>query len=213
MEHEIAKGLEVWALQTLVDVSILLGLLALGLALIDGYLSRVGRLLTLRVSTEIWNVFPVVLVDALLASVALVGIVVVNPDVMADIKMAVPFYPLALVLIVGALLLRVFGGAHEHGTPAHRRALWLLTLGNVINLVGFTFVMEAPSSEYLQLHPSPMWSWVKTHLRSNASPNGLELAYWSFWIFFPLLLLILGWAFASAMRHRPSEDRPKRARK
>lgn len=208
MAHDIAKGLEIWGLQSLLDVSILLGFLALGIALVDGYLKRVGRHLTLRVSTEIWQVLPIVLVDLLLAIVVLVGLFVVNPDIMADVKMAVPFYPLAVVLITGALTWRVFGGAHEAGTKAHRGAIWLLFLANVVNLVGFVFVAEAPSSEYLALHPSTLWTWVKTHLKSNASPDGLELAYWSFWIFFPILILILLWAFSSAMRWMDSGKGP-----
>ncbi len=37
MEHDIMKALEVWTLQTLLNVSILLGILAAGLALIQGY--------------------------------------------------------------------------------------------------------------------------------------------------------------------------------
>ncbi len=199
MEHEIVKALEIWILQNLLDVSIMMGFVALGIAVIEPYHRSIERLLTLRVSTEIWRVVTVVMVDVLLAGVVLAGLFLVNPDIMADIKMAVPFYPLAVSLAAGALVLRLFGGGSEPGSRAYDRALWLLFWANLTNLVGFTFIMEAPSSEYLALHPSPAWTWIKTHLRSNASPAGLELAQWSFWIFFPFLVLLLLWAFGSAM--------------
>jgi len=199
MEHEIAKALEIWVLQNLLDGSILMGFAALGIALIEPYHRRIEGLLTLRVSVEVWRVVTVVTVDILLAAMVLAGLFLINPDIMADIKMAVPFYPLAVVLAAAALVLRLFRGGSEAGAPAYLRSLWLLFWASVVNLVGFTFVMEAPSSEYLALHPSPAWTWIKTHLRSNASPAGLELAQWSFWIFFPILVLLLLWAFGSAM--------------
>ena len=209
MEHEIAKGLEIWVLQNLLDGSILMGFLALGIAMVEPYHRRIERLLTLRVSIEIWRALTIVVVDLLLAAVVLVGVFVVNPDIMADIKMAVPFYPLAVVMVAIVLYLRLFHGAGEPGTPAHRRALGLLFWANLVNLAGFTFVMEAPGTEYLELHPSPVWTWIKTHLRSNVSPAGLELAQWSFWIFFPLLVLLLLLAFRTAMSRMapPETDR------
>jgi len=199
MEHEIAKALELWTLQNLLDMSIMMGFIALGIALIEPYHRSIGRLLTLRVSTEVWQVVTVVVVDLLLAGVVLAGLFLINPDIMADIKMAVPFYPLAVLLIAAALILRLFKGGNQSGGRSYRSALWLLFSANVVNLVGYTFVMEAPSSEYLGLHPSPVWMWIKTHLRSNVAPAGLELAQWSFWAFFPPLILLLLWAFGSAM--------------
>ena len=206
MEHEIAKALEIWVLQNLLDGSILMGFLALGIAMVESYHRRIEGLLTLRVSIEIWRVVTIVVVDILLAAVVLVGLFVVNPDIMADIKMAVPFYPLAVVMMAMTLYLRLFRGAGNPGTPAHRRSLQLLLAANLVNLAGFTFVMEAPGSEYLELHPNPIWTWITTHLRSNASPAGLELAQWSFWIFFPLLVLVLLLAFRTALsRTAPQE--------
>jgi hypothetical protein len=49
-EHEIAKALEVWSLQTLLDISIVLGVFALGLALVQGYYRALEKQLALRVS-------------------------------------------------------------------------------------------------------------------------------------------------------------------
>ena len=48
--------------------------------------------------------------DILLVVVVIVGYLVLNPDIMADIKMAVPFYPITAILFSIALVLRLFHG-------------------------------------------------------------------------------------------------------
>ncbi len=198
MEHEIAKALEIWTLQNMLDASIMAGFIALGFAAIGSYHRKIERSLTLRVSIEIWRVVTVLFVDILLAFMVVAGLLLINPDIMADIKMAVPFYPISIVL-VAIVLVRRLVGRHSEAGGNDRAALWLLFWANMINLVGFTFIMEAPGSEYLELHPSPTWTWLKTHLLSNALPAGLETGLLSFWIFFPALLVILLWAFRRAM--------------
>ena len=172
-EHDIAKAvakaLEVWTLQNLLNISIMLGILASGLAMIQGYYKSLEKHLSLRVSIEIWRVFTVLMVDVLLAVVVLVGYLTLNPDIMADIKMAVPFYPVAAVLFAAALVLRLFHGGHEAGSKNFFRAAYLMLVANLINIAGFTFVAEAPSGEYLDTHPSPFWTYIKTCLASIES--------------------------------------------
>lgn len=51
--HDIAKALEVWTLQNLLNVSIMLGILACGLALVQGYYKSLEKHLSLRVSIEL----------------------------------------------------------------------------------------------------------------------------------------------------------------
>jgi len=199
-EHDIAKALEVWTLQNLLNVSIVFGILAAGLALVQDYYRSMEKHLTLRVSTELWRIATVLAVDVLLVLVVLVGYLALNPDIMADIKMAVPFYPIAAVLFSVALVLRLFHGGHEVGSPNGLRALYLMFAANLLNIVGFTFVAEAPSGEYLATHPSPFWTYVKTHLRSNADPFGLELTQITFYVCFPLLLAVFAWGAVSAIR-------------
>jgi hypothetical protein len=199
-EHDIAKALEVWTLQNLLNVSIMLGILAAGLALVQDYYKALEKRLSLRVSIELWQVFTVLIVDVLLAVVVLVGYLVLNPDIMADIKMAVPFYPAAAVLFGVALVLRLFRGGHDPASPNHARALWLMFAANALNIVGFTFVAEAPSGEYLANHPSDFWVYIKTHLRSNADPCGLEVSQITFYVCFPLLMAVAAWGMASALK-------------
>lgn len=206
-EHDIAKALEVWTLQNLLNISIVLGILALGLALVQGYYHSLEKRLTLRVSIELWQVLTVLVIDLLLAVVVIIGYLVLNPDIMADIKMAVPFYPITAILFAVALVLRLFHGGHEAGSKNYLRAIWLMAAASLINVVGFTFVAEAPSGEYLATHPSPFWDYVKTHLRSNADPHGLELTQVTFYVCFPILLAVAVWGLMSALRQiRPASE-------
>lgn len=198
--HDIAKALEVWTLQNLLDISIMLGILACGLALAQGYFRALEKHLSLRVSLELWRIFTVAVVDVLLVVVVIVGYLTLNPDIMADIKIAVPFYPLTTILFSIALVLRLFHGGHDPGSRNFLRAIHLMFVANVINIVGFTFVAEAPSGEYLKTHPSACWTYLKSHLRSNADPSGLELSQLTFYICFPLLMGIFVWGCLSALR-------------
>ena len=199
-EHDIAKALEVWGLQTLLDLSIFTGLAALILASLQNYYQQIEKLLFLRVLIEFWRLITVVLIEVLLFFTVIIGCLTLNPDIMTDIKIAVPFYPLATVLFAVALVLRLFHGGHRLDHPNFNRAWWLMLLGSILNIIGFTFVMEAPADEFLQLHPSAFWAFVKGYLRSNAAPHGLEVAYVTFWICFPLLLLVFVWGLLSARK-------------
>lgn len=198
--HDIEKALEVWTLQNLLNISIVLGILATGLALVHDYYKAIEKRLSLRVSIELWSALTVLAVDVLLAVVVLIGLLVLNPDIMADIKVAIPFCPVATILFAVALVLRLFHGGHEPGAASNLKSLGLMFAANVINIIGFTFVMEAPSGEYLELHASPFWEYVKAHFRSNASPYGLELAQVTFYVCFPILILVLAWGAVTAMK-------------
>lgn len=196
--HIIEKALEVWTLQNLLNFSILAGIIALGLAVVQKYYISLEKHLTLRVSIEIWNVLTILLVDVLLVFVIVVGYIVLNPDIMADIKMAVPFVPIATVLFSIVLVLRLFYGAYKSSNPNFLRSVWILFVANIMNILGFTFVMEAPSQAYLERHPSPFWTFLKTQLRSNAN---LELSQMTFWVCFSLLMVVFIWGFISAINN------------
>lgn len=197
VEQAVEKALEVWTLQNLFNISIMVGLLTFALALIQDYWKALEKRLTLRVSIEIWQVLSVLVVDVLLAFVVLVGYLVLNPDIFADIKIGLPFCPLATVLFAAALVLRLFHRGHEIGSRNHLRALNLMCAANLLNIIGFTFVMEAPSKDYLKDHPSLFWDTVKTTLRSD---KNLELSQNVFYLCFPLLMAVFLWGGIAALR-------------
>ena len=194
--HDIEKALEVWTLQNLMNFSILLGFLALGLVVIQQYYRALRGRLTLRVSIELFDVVTTALVDVLLVAVVVIGLLVLNPDIMADIKIAIPFAPIATILFAIALCLRLFHGGHDLRSPAFMRVVWLMLAANVISIVGFTFVMEAPAGAFLAEHPSAFWTFLKTQLRSNAN---LELTQTTFLVCFPVLMIVFLWGFKSAI--------------
>ena len=200
MENEVTKALEVWTLQTLLNISILLGILALGLALAQGYYRSLERHLTLRVSIELWRLTTILVVDLILVMIVLVGLLLINPDIMVDIKMAVPFYPIATIFFAAALVLRLFHGGHDTGSKTFLPALYLMAAASTINVLGFTFVAEAATEEYSLDQSRLFWEYLRSHLRSNASPFGLELALVTFYVCFPILAAVFAWGFASAVK-------------
>jgi hypothetical protein len=207
---EVAKSLEIGVLQNSLNASIVLGMLACGLAMAQRYHRAVEKHLSLRVSIELWRVFTVVAVDMALVIAVLIGYLMLNPDIMADIKMAVPFCPAATVLLAVALVLRLFHGGHEVGSVNYWRSLYLMLAANISNVIGFTFIMEAPGGEYLGHNPSDasFWIYLRTHFRSNADPLGIDLSQATFYVCFPLLMLVVLWAVWSAIRQARQPEEP-----
>jgi hypothetical protein len=188
----LEKALEIWTLQNLCDIAILAGFVALGLFAGRAYLEKLKSRMSLRVATEAWESFADLGVDVLLAGVALVGLLVTNMDIMADIKIGLPFVPLAFLLMTIALVVRLFHGGSVVGSQAWMVTLALLALGCLANWFGFTFVMEGAGDEYLELHPGAAAFWNGlNHMRSNKNP---DLAMATFVWAGPGLLLVFGWA-------------------
>jgi hypothetical protein len=188
--HGIKKGLEVWSLQGLCDLAILLSFVILTLIVSRCYLEGIRRRLTLRLAAEAWEVGADVLIDLLLGFVVLVGFFIINPDIMADIKIGVPWVPLAMVLMAVALVLRMFHGGRVAGSTAWWSVLGLLVVACAANWFGFTFVMEAAGEEYLKGHAESMWPTLQ-RMRSDFNP---DLAMATFQWANPALLLVFLWA-------------------
>ncbi len=199
LTRALGKALEVWTLQNLCDIAILAGFAALALIAGRAYFESIKERLTLRAVREVFDSGADLGVDILLAFVALVAVFVTNMDIMADIKIGLPFVPVAFLLKTAALVIRLFHGGRAVGSPAWVVALALLGLACLFNWVGFTFVMEGAGDEYLELHPSAsaLWKGLE-HLRSNKNPN---LAMATFVSVGPALLVVYGWAvIAGAVR-------------
>jgi hypothetical protein len=205
-EHIISKALEIWSLQSLLDIAIILGILSMGLAIVLKYYSSLEKFLTLRVSIEIWQLLTILFTDIFLVIVVIVGFLVLNPDIMADIKVAVPFTPLATVLFAIALIIRLFYDGHKPESKNYNIAIWLIFIANLLNIIGFSLVMEAPGEEYLSIYPSTFWSYLKTHFRSNAIPHGIELAQVTFYVCFPLLIAVFVWGFVSFLNYSKKKN-------
>ncbi|HYU25844.1 MAG TPA: hypothetical protein VEO74_11615 [Thermoanaerobaculia bacterium] len=183
------KTLEVWTAQTICNAGILLSLVSCFLHIGRPYFERILSRLTLRVAADLWWLTYVALRDGSLFVAAILGLWTLNLDLMADIKIGLPFVPMATVLLCVTLLLKVFGDVPE------RRILLLVTGAASLNLVGYAVVMEAPGREY-QAANTIFWKTMLS-LRSNANP---ELSTATFYIACALLAVMAVAALARAGR-------------
>jgi hypothetical protein len=192
--HVINKGLEIWSLQVVCDIAILLSFVILTMLAGYCYLENLRSRLTLRFWWEAWEAGVDLLIDLLMGFVGLVGLFIINPDIMADIKIAVPWVPLAMVLISIALVIRVFYGGRAVGSNAWWVVLGLVVIAVAANWFGFTFVMEAAGSEYLKGQGGSLWP-VLQRMRSDFNP---DLAMATFQWANPALVLVFLWAMVTA---------------
>jgi hypothetical protein len=188
------KALEIWSIQTLCDIGILLSIISFLLHIGRAYFERILGRFTLRVAADIWWVVYIALRDGTLLLAALFGFWHLNLDIMADIKVGLPFVPLGTVALAGALLVKVFQNA-EDVNRSFRLSTWLVTLGAVLNTIGYVFVMEGPGEEYTA-SKSAFWQTIQSW-KSNENP---QLATFTFYVTFSLLVVMAAYAVVRALR-------------
>ncbi len=191
------KGLEIWTLQNLCDGGIMLGFVILTVVAGRGYLEALKARLSLRVAIEAWETFIDLAADLLLLAAVLIGLFITNLDIMADIKVGVPWVPLAFLLLGAALIVRAFYGGHAPGSRAWWTALGLIALACVLNWFGFTFVMESPGDEYQHLPFGPALISLE-EMRSNVNPR---LTMITFLALAPLFAPEFAWGAVAAALH------------
>lgn len=188
------KALEIWTAQTLCDVGILLSIVSMLLHLGRPYFERILGRLTLRVAADIWWLLYVILRDGTLFVAVLLGFWGLNLDLMADIKIGLPFVPFGTVALAAALIVKVFRNS-EDVNWSYRWATALVLAGTLLNTIGYVFVMEAPGEEYAAAK-SPLWRTLVSW-RSNANP---ELATVTFYIAIAALFVLLATACIKGFR-------------
>jgi hypothetical protein len=196
------KALEIWTAQTLCDIGILLSVVSFLLHIGRSYFERVLGRFTLRVAADIWWVVYIILRDGSLALATVLGFWNLNLDLMADIKVALPFVPLGTVALAAALLVKVFRNAEDMNRSL-RLSTWLVTLGAVLNTIGFVFVMEGPGDEY-PAAKSVFWQTAQSW-RSNQNP---QLATITFYVTFLMLTVLVAIAVVKALQLHRLVDKP-----
>jgi hypothetical protein len=161
------KALEIWTAQTICNVGILLSVVSALLHLGRPYFERILGRLTLRVAADLWWLTYVALRDGTLFLAFVLGFWTLNLDLMADIKIGLPFVPLGTVGLALALAQKVFANA-EDLTRAHLRTVGLVAVAATLNAVGYVIVMEAPGDEY-NAASTVFWATARSW-RSNANP-------------------------------------------
>ena len=192
----VNKGLEAWSLQTSLDLGLLLGFVALGLMVSRAYLDAYRQRMTLRLSVELWEIFIDLAIDLLLFAAALIGLLTTNPDVMVDIKIALPWLPLANLLMGIALVLRAFYAGHTSLSRTWWTTVALVAIACALNWFGFTFVMEGATTEYFPQNYPAFWQTLHS-MRSDMN-RGLSLQ--TFYWLSPAYALLFVWAVIAALR-------------
>lgn len=185
------KALEIWTAQTICGAGILLSIVSFLLHIGRPYFERILGRLTLRVAADLWWLVYVALRDLTLFVALLFGFWCLNLDLMADIKIGLPFVPLGTVALAAALMMKVFGNAEDLNRRYRVVTVWV-AIGAALNAIGYVFVMEAPGDEYAAVE-QPFWQTMRA-LRSNANP---ELATVTFYVASGLLLIL---AVAASIR-------------
>ena len=188
-----AKALEIWTAQTICDIGILLSVVSWLLHVGRPYFERILSRLPLRVAADVWWLLYIVFRDGTLFLAVVFGFFHLNLDLMADIKVALPFVPLGTVALSAALLFKVFSNS-EDLTASYRLSTMLVGIGAVSNTIGYVFVMEAPGGEYAAAK-TRFWQ-AMVSLRSNANP---ELATITFYVSIVLMTAIVVVALARGL--------------
>lgn len=197
------KALEIWTAQTLLNIGILFSIISALLHLGRPYFERILSRMTLRVAADIWWLLYIILKDGLLFMSVVFIFLNMNLDLMADIKIGLPFVPLGMLLLIVALIIKVFKNT-EDVNKLSIISNYIVASGAFLNLFGYVFVMEAPGDEYTA-SKQQFWMMMKSW-RSNLNP---EFATIIFYITFTLLIalsIITVIAFAKKLNASNKKD-------
>jgi hypothetical protein len=158
------KTLEIWTAQSICNAGIVLSFVSFLLHVARPYFESVLSKLKIRMAADLWWLGYVILRDGTLFVASVIGLWTLNLDLMADIKIGLPFVPAGTVLLCAALLWKVFRGG-----DSTRPVMMLVTAGALLNAIGYVLVMEAPGNEYV-VAQTPFWKTMVS-LRSNANPG------------------------------------------
>ncbi len=190
----VHKSLEIWAVQTICNIGIILSILSFLLHISRPYFERLLDRLTLRVAADLWWIVYIFLRDGSLLFSFLIGFFTLNLDLMADIKIGLPFVPLSTIAMAVALVAKIFHNNENLNKQYVRITVWVMA-GAVLNTIGFVFVMEAPGSEYSAAQ-NLFWQTLKSW-RSNENP---DLSTITFYISFSLIIIIMIYAVVKVFR-------------
>jgi hypothetical protein len=188
------NSLEIWTSQTLCNAGIFLSVFSFLLHIGWPYFERIPGSFSVRVAADLWRMVYVTFRDGSLLFAVLLGLFSLNLDVMADIKMGLPFVPLGTVALSIALVVKAFHKTKDQTRSLRVSTYWVIC-GALLNMIGYVLVMEAPVAEYDEAR-NAFWKMM----RSCSSRENPELATMTFYATFLTLILIGGYAAIKAIR-------------
>jgi len=177
------KALEIWTAQTILNLGILFSIISALLHIGRPYFERILSRMTLRVAADVWWLLYIINKDGLLFISVLLIFLNMNLDLMADIKIGLPFVPLGMMLLIISLIIKVFRNT-EDINKLSRINNYIISAGALLNMLGYILVMEAPGDEYAASQQS-FWILMKSW-RSNINPL---LSTVVFYVTFAILII------------------------
>jgi hypothetical protein len=177
------KALEIWTAQTILNLGILFSIISALLHIGRPYFERILSRMTLRVAADVWWLLYIIIKDGLLFISVLLIFLNMNLDLMADIKIGLPFVPLGMMLLIISLIIKVFRNT-EDINKLSRINNYIISAGALLNMLGYILVMEAPGDEYAASQQS-FWILMKSW-RSNINPL---LSTVVFYVTFAILII------------------------
>ena len=177
------KSLEIWTAQTILNLGILFSIISALLHIGRPYFERILSRMTLRVAADVWWLLYIIIKDGLLFISVLLIFLNMNLDLMADIKIGLPFVPLGMMLLIISLIIKVFRNT-EDINKLSRINNYIISAGALLNMLGYILVMEAPGDEYAASQQS-FWILMKSW-RSNINPL---LSTIVFYVTFAILII------------------------
>jgi hypothetical protein len=182
----ISKSLELWTIITLYDIALILLLLGVILHFAQGFFNESQGKFYFRVSRENWSILFFLIRDFSLFAAFGISLLLINPDMFADVKLPMPFFPLATVLLGVALIFKLKGKMSGNLMQERLFNVFLIS-AIVVQYTGFVLVMEAAPTDWVHGgYASDFWLALRS-LRSNVNP---ALSMWSFLLSFPALIVI-----------------------
>jgi hypothetical protein len=187
LKQAISKSLELWTITSMFDLSLVLLFIGLILHFAGGYYRESLKNYKIRVSKENWSILFFLIRDFSLFASFGISILLINPDMFDDVKMPLPFFPIGVIFLGIALIYKIKGGLTENPKALKMFNLFLI-LAAVVQYIGFVFVMETVPVDWVKEGIAGNF-WLKLNiLKSNLNP---ELSKWTFYLTFPILVVIL----------------------
>ncbi len=196
LTSQVAKSLEIWTIVSSYNIALVLLLLGALLHFARGFFLDSRRYFKFNVSRDNWGIMLNLLKDFSLFGSFGISMLLINPDMFADVKFPMPFFPLGVIFLGIALIYKIRGDLTQSRRTQRLFGLFLI-LAISLQYFGFVFVMEAAPEEWIKAGVAgDFWLWLRS-LRSNLNP---VLSMWSFVLSFPALIIISAIMIYQGMR-------------
>ncbi len=202
-------GLEAWSLMALFEVGLILLFLGLLLHLASFYNSRILNNFKIRLSGENFGVVFVLIRDLSLFASFGIGVLLISPDIFEDVGLALPFIPLGTIVLGIALYIKLSKDM-ENNWKTRKIFTLLLSVAALLQYFGFIFIMEGAPTDWVKSgHAGNFWLFLK-NFRSNVNPS---LSMWTFYICFPLLIIIFLLLLSAGLSKKNWEEKKRLEKK